>query len=228
MKKIVLTLLAAASLYTADAQYTKLLDFNDAVSGSFPQRAALLPVGAFLYGTTQLGGANGMGTVYKIKPDGTGYQKLFDFDGTASGKWPHSSLVSDGTFLYGITSDGGNSDIGVIYKIKPDGTGFAKVLDFNGTNGGMAEGALIYDGTYLYGMSLTFGPMSNGLFFKVKPDGTGYVDLYDCFTAGTNPYGDFIMVGPYLYGMTFASAGGGCGCGSIFKIKPDGTGFTTL
>ncbi|MDF2436500.1 MAG: hypothetical protein K0Q95_876 [Bacteroidota bacterium] len=234
MKKI--TLISSACMLafnlffpgTGFSQYTKLLDFNGA-NGARPDKSSFYSDGTFLYATTQFGGTNDMGTVFKIKPDGSGYMKLLDFSGQANGKWPHSALISDGTYLYGTTSDGGNTDIGVIFKIKPDGTGFAKVLDFNGTNGGLTEGSLLYDGTYLYGMSLTFGPQSNGLFYKIKPDGTGYVDMYDCFNSGTNPYGAFISVGTYLYGMTQSGgAGGGGGCGYISKIKPDGTGYADV
>ena len=229
MKKIILLLLFLTIFFvTTNAQYTKLFDFTGATNGSSPQRPAFISDGNYLYGTTQFGGINDLGTIFKIKPDGTGYVKLLDFAGASNGKWPHCSLVSDGTFMYGMTSDGGTSDIGVIFKIKPDGTSFSKILDFSGPNGGLCEGALIYDGTYLYGMALTFGALSNGCLFKIKPDGTGYVDLYDCFSDGVNPYGSFISVGTYLYGMTQSGGSGSCNCGTIFKIMPNGTGYANL
>ena len=50
------------------------------------------------------------------------YTKLLDFSGTTNGELPQGSLISDGTFLYGMTSQGGTNDMGVIFKIKPDGT----------------------------------------------------------------------------------------------------------
>src|SRR6266850_1722370 len=54
------------------------------------------------------------------------YTKLLDFGSTDNGSHPYSSLVSDGTFLYGMTSEAGSNGVGTIYKIKPDGSGFAK------------------------------------------------------------------------------------------------------
>ena len=48
------------------------------------------------------------GTIFKIKPDGTGYAKLLDFAGVIGG-YPYGSLISDGIFLYGMTEIGGLS-----------------------------------------------------------------------------------------------------------------------
>jgi hypothetical protein len=41
---------------------------------------------------TVTGGISDSGTVFKIKPDGTGYVKLLDFAGSLNGKWPEGSL----------------------------------------------------------------------------------------------------------------------------------------
>ena len=43
---------------------------------------------------------------------------------------------------------------------------------------------------------------------------------------GTNPYGSLIYDGTYLYGMTLM--GGSNYEGVVFKIKPDGIGYTVL
>ena len=51
---------------------------------------------------TNTGGASNYGTIFKIKLDGTGYVKLFDFS-TGTGNNPTGSLIYDGTFLYGMT-----------------------------------------------------------------------------------------------------------------------------
>src|SRR4051812_49788877 len=79
--------------------------------------------------------------------------KLIDFAGTTNGSQPQGSLYFDGTYLYGMTYIGGSANWGTICKIKPDGTGYVKLLDFlHLTNGSNPTGALISDGTYLYGM----------------------------------------------------------------------------
>jgi len=45
----------------------------------------------------------------------------------------NAQLVSDGTWLYGMTSGGGKYSDGIIYKIKPDGSLYTKLMDFDGT-----------------------------------------------------------------------------------------------
>jgi uncharacterized repeat protein (TIGR03803 family) len=207
--------------------YSKLHDFTGKPDGDTPNGALMLD-STFLYGTTQLGGTSDSGTVFKIKTDGTGYIKLLDFTGPVNGREPSGDLISDGTFLYGMTEQGGTSDEGVIFKIKPDGTGFAKLLDFNGTNGRYPYGSFITDGTFFYGMTLEGGTHGLGTIFKIKPDGTGYSDLMDFsgHANGSLPIGSLITDGTFLYGM--ASAGGIKDSGVVFKIKPDGTGYSDL
>jgi uncharacterized repeat protein (TIGR03803 family) len=199
--------------------YVKLLDFTGTINGRIPQ-GSLISDGTFLYGITGKGGTNDMGTIFKIMPNGTGYVKLIDFLGTDNGSYPYCSLFSDGTFLYGTTSFGGANNIGTIFKIKPDGSGYVKLLDFNGaTNGSSPRGSLISDGIFLYGMTESGGTNNQGTIFKIMPDGNGYVKLID-FNSETNanlPVGSLISDGTFLYGMT---AGGGTNyMGTVFKFQ---------
>src|SRR3989304_5341042 len=121
------------------------------------------------------------------------YTKLLDFTGTANGSYSQGSLISDGTFLYRMAGGGGANGYGVVFKIKPDGTGYSDLHDFSGANGSYPGGYLISDGTFLYGMTYGGGANSYGVVFKIKPDGTGYSDLHDFSWAnGKNPYGSLI------------------------------------
>ncbi len=105
------------------------------------------------------------------------YTKLFDFNGT-NGAHPAGSLMSDGTYLYGMTY-GGVSDSGLIYKIKPDGTGYQRLFYFNEISGINPDGSLISDGIYLYGVTSEGGINGGGTIFKIKPDGTGFQKIFD-------------------------------------------------
>jgi uncharacterized repeat protein (TIGR03803 family) len=208
--------------------YTKLLDFAGASNGSEP-RGSLISDGTSLYGMTYLGGTNNQGTVFKINPDGTGYTKLLDFAGASNGSYPSGSLLSDGTSLYGVTASGGANNLGTIFKINPDGTGYTKLLDFAGASNGRGPlGTLISDGTSLYGMTRDGGTNNLGTVFKINPDGTGYTKLLDFNGAsnGKNPHGSLLFDGISLYGTTMF--GGTNDLGTIFKINPDGTGYTKL
>jgi len=156
------------------------------------------------------------------------FSKLVDFGSVINGHSPYSAPISDGTFLYGMTFEGGTTGSGTIYRIKPDGTGFTKLHDFDGDNGGNPYGSLFFDGAFLYGMASSGGANGNGNIFKIKTDGTGFTVLFDFnFAAsGSSPYGSLISDGTFLYGMT--TTGGATFGGTVFKIKPDGTSYSKL
>ena len=146
--------------------YTKLLDFNDASGGGGYPKGSLFYDGTFLYGMTNAGGTNGVGTIFKIKPDGTNFVYLMSFS-NATGSYPvYGSLYSDGIYLYGMTNEGGASGVGTLFKIKPDGTDFVDLFDFNETIGGEPFGSLISDGTFLYGISNSGNLNNAGTVFK--------------------------------------------------------------
>lgn len=218
--------------------YTKLFDFVDSSTGGGPT-GSLISDGTYLYGTA--------GILFKIKPDGSGFVNLHNFrdgyyynssgkyvyDSSNSGSVPVGSLISDGTYLYGMTNQGGKMNDGVIYKIKPDGTGYIKLLDFTGSNGSNPQGSLISDGTYLYGMTSEGGTNNYGTIFKIKSDGSGFSKLYEFNDKvnGMTPTGSIISDGTYLYGVTSSggnTAGASYSGGVIFKIKPDGSEFAKL
>ena len=209
--------------------YTKLLSCND-TTGTHPY-GSLVSDGTYLYGMMSLKGKNGDGTAFKIKTDGTGFSKLLDFGTVSSdGRVPSGSFILIGSFLYGMTSSGGTSGKGILFKIKTDGTGYSKLLDFNGTsNGSSPTGTLIYDGTYFYGVTSDGGSADKGVIFRIKLDGTGYSKLMDFSGAGSGkrPVGQLISDGTYMYGTT-GSGGGVNDMGIIFRIRTDGTGYTTL
>lgn len=208
--------------------YQDVYDFLGATSGRVAQ-GNLISDGTYLYGMTSDGGANDYGTIFKILLNGTGFTKIFDFNATADGSWPDGSLLFDGTYLYGMTNSGGTNNLGTIFKIMPDGSGFTKILDFdNTTNGGNPSGSLISDGSYLYGMTSVGGANSNGTIFKIMPNGSGYVTLLDFDGAdnGRGPQGTLVSVGGYLYGMT--KVGGANDIGTVFRIGKDGSGYLKL
>lgn len=216
--------------------FTQLHAFSSYSTGIFPV-GSLISDGTFLYGMTSKGGTGacsfGCGLIYKIKTDGTAYSILHSFSNTIEGRNPSGSLIFDGTFLYGMTGDGGANGMGTIFKLKSDGTGFTKLLDFAGTNGCLPFASnLLSDGTFLYGVTGGGGANDHGTIFKIMTDGTGYSKLFDFDSInGSNPSNALIFDGAFLYGMTLRggiSAACYSGCGTAFKIKPDGTGFAKI
>ena len=107
MKKL-FTLLAISIYAFANAQCTILTDFTGegTFTGSYPDTDQnLFSDGTYLYGMTYSGGVNNLGTIFKILPNGSGYIKLLDLEGATNGSNPVGSLISDGTYLYGMTRE---------------------------------------------------------------------------------------------------------------------------
>ena len=189
------------------AGFTKLFDFEGQGNRNLPQNGRnpvgeLLPDETYLYGMTEAGGINGLGTIFRIRYDGTGFEKLHDFTGAPDGHRPQGSLTWDGNYLFGMTEFGGESDYGIVFRVKPDGTEYQKLLDFNGVNGRAGVGSLIFDGNYLCGMTKLGGTNNQGVVFKLRTNGGGYFKLHDFSQAPSQPKGSLIFDGNFLYGMT--------------------------
>ena len=208
--------------------FTKLHDFISNSTDGYDPEGSLISVDSFLFGMTTAGGFNNMGTIFKIKPDGTGYLKIFDFTGYPNGGYPGGSLIFDGTFLYGVTVSEGLYFQGSIFKIKPDGTGYVNIYNFGGTTtDGKGANSLITDGTFLYGTTYSGGTNDLGIIYKIKLDGTGYSNFFNFSGSlnGRHP-SNLYYDGTFLYGTT--ASGGSNNYGTSYKVKPDGTGYLML
>jgi uncharacterized repeat protein (TIGR03803 family) len=199
--------------------------------GSNPLDSLILS-GSTLYGVTQLGGSADRGTIFKIGLDGTGYSVLHSFSGSSSdGSIPYGSLIQSGSNLYGMTSVGGSVNLGSVFKIGTDGTGFSLLHSFTGTssNGRNPYGSLVQSGSNLYGMTSGAGQYGNGTIFKIGTDGTGFSLLhsFDILSSdGKSPQGSLTLSDSTLYGMT--RNGAFFDTGTIFKIGTDGTGYGVM
>src|SRR5215813_573870 len=102
-------------------------------SGSAPIGSLVLDGLGNAYGTTTQGGLNDFGAVFRMKTDGTGFVLLHSFAGApADGRKPNAGLIIDSSgYLYGTTVNGGaNNDLGTVFKIKTDGSGYAVLHSF--------------------------------------------------------------------------------------------------
>jgi len=228
--------------------FTVLHTFTNSPDGANPTGGLIL-LGNELYGTTQTGGNANLGflgtssggTFFKINTDGTGYTNLYSFTGGNNSRGPADSLILVGGSLYGTTANGGGYDDGTIFAINADGTGYTNLQTLSGYSGGYnPHDALIVSGNSLYGTAEYGGILGgqSGSVFAINTDGTAYTNLYE-FTIGaynssgfyTNndgaqPYAGLDLSSNTLFGAS--TIGGVYGCGTIFAINTDGTGFTNL
>jgi len=234
-----LSLLASAFLapgVQAAGTLTPLHNFGSpATDGQNPSAGLILGSDGNFYGTTEFGGANGDGAIYKISPSGT-LTTLYSFSGSTDGSYIQAGLVkgSDGNF-YGVAEQGGTYTFGTAFKITPAGVlsvlhEFGAAGDGRGPSGSLIQAS---DGNF-YGT--TGGSPSDGgggTVFKMTPAGVEtvlYTFAVGAPNTGVNSTGD----GPgnlvqgsdgNLYGAT--SGGGSSGYGTVFKITTSGS-ITTL
>ena len=145
-----------------------------------------------LWGTTSTNGqSHGYGSIYSVNPDGSDLQYVKKFESNNDGSVPFASLTKISTGeLFGVTSEGGTNDMGVIFKTNPDGSGYVKVLDFEAEMGISPRGNLIEASNgYLYGTTNDHHNKYGGI-FRVLRDGTDFMQLHKFnFTDGAWPWG---------------------------------------
>jgi len=213
--------------------YSNIYEFGSTPGGGRKPLGHVSLNWPYLIGLTAYGGSNDDGVVFSVAANGSSYTNLHHFGpGTANGSEPCDSLVGDGTWLYGMTRHGGTADDGVIYRIGPDGSGYAQLHSFDmssDANGAVPEGSLLRVAGTLYGMARYSGANNQGAIFKIGTNGTGYAHLHD-FAGGTSdggrPFGELIRDNDRLYGMT--TYGGTANSGVVFRIGLDGSSYTVL
>src|SRR5262249_37226996 len=129
----------------------------------------------------------------------TGFTNLHTFTGGSDGANPNGGLIVSGNTLYGTTAHGAFGS-GTVFAINTDGTGFTNLHTFTAT---------YLQRFYFYGY---FG---QEYYVEIQANDDGAV-----------PVAGLILAGNALYGT--ASGGGSGGNGTVFAVKTDGTGFTTL
>ncbi len=207
-------------------------------NGSSPVAGLVQGANGDLYGVAPSGGIsyppdlpNGAGTVFEITLSGklTVLHAFSNLDGYAHGYAPVGGLVlaSDGNF-YGTTNEGGQGQLGTIFKMTPTGT-LTTLWDFDYSNyGGYPLSSLVetkagdFYGTAdggLDGAGIVFEWSAKGRFSLVHTF-TGNAD------GGVPSAGLLLGADGNLYGATI-NGGQYVSYGTIFKLTPAGE-LTTL
>ena len=148
---------------------TVLYSFTGAADGGAPYAGVVFDGSGNLYGTAYYGGNSNAGTVFELSPPAAGgawtetVLHSFTFTDGARPYFGTGLLFDANGNLYGITSTGGPTDAGVVFKLSPGGTetvlynfrsggGHAKSIDLFADNNGNLYGTTDEDGTLGYGM----------------------------------------------------------------------------
>jgi len=214
--------------------YSILHNFGVQINNGNTPQGSLIISGGTLYGTTQMGGTLGSGTVFKIGTDGLGFQVIHNFTGVLTdGGSPNGSLTLSGTTLYGMTINGGTNNAGCVFSVDVSGANFQLVHSFSTANAWAPYGDVtLSTNGMLYGMTRNGGTNAIGLgtIFQVNTNGSGFQILHGFFfgnpsnlTDGSTPVGSLLLLGSQLYGMT-GSGGSAHNAGAIFSFAPTGGG----
>jgi uncharacterized repeat protein (TIGR03803 family) len=124
---------------------------------------------------------------------------------------------------------------------------FTTLYNFtNGTGGAQSQAGLLLSGNTLFGTASAGGTNISGTAFAVGVGGASFSTLHvftldnpssmpttnsDTWTYtnsndGTDPQSVFVLSGSTLYGTAYS--GGTNGCGTVFALNMDGSGFNTL
>ncbi|MGA7078008.1 MAG: choice-of-anchor tandem repeat GloVer-containing protein [Terriglobales bacterium] len=205
---------------------TVLYSFLGAPDGANPIAGVILDAKGNLYGTTDNGGTSGLGTVFKLAPDGD-ETVLYSFAGHAEGANPYAGLVRGKKgYLYGATLyTGDNETYGTLFKVSPKGVHTVLYAFTGGADGAdpYGENLILDKAGNLYGTGYSGGTFEEGVVFEFSASGTESV-LYS-FTGGTDgarPYAGVVedKLGNF-YGTTLQ--GGAFGLGTVYKVTPSGT-----
>jgi uncharacterized repeat protein (TIGR03803 family) len=161
-----------------------------------------------------------------VGENGSDFTKLHDFTlATSNGVNPTTDLVAVAGHLYGGAA-GGSLNKGMLFRMAQDGSTFAKLHDFNFTDGATPR-SLVHSDGFFYGTTAEGGAFDKGVVFRINLDGSGFTKLHDFNGArGSAPAGQLLVADGVLYGVT--ERGGKSGRGVVFALAADGSRFTAL
>lgn len=183
------------------------------------------------YGTTRDGGANNLGTVYKIDVATNTSIIIASFDGT-NGDGPLGGVVVDAAGnLYGTTREGGTNNAGTVFMIAAGTSTITTLVNFNTTNGREPFTGLTMDAAgNLFGVTPGGGTSSRGVVFKLDAGTNAFSVLADAGQVVDGPTalggGVIVDAAGNLYGTS--SQGGASGNGTIYKVEAGTNTMTVL
>ena len=199
---------------------------DDGLVGIDSGGLALDPAGN-LYGTTEMGGTAGFGTVFELSFANGSWTKttLYSFAGGNDAADPLTGVTLDPAGnIYGATVGGGAFGGGAVFELTQNqGTWTESVIySFTGGDDGAYPefGELILDSAgNLYGTAAGGGAFNQGVVYELSPaNGSWTESVLYTFTGGNDG-------GQPFAGLTFSQSGNLYGAAAYFGANGDGTLF---
>jgi len=219
-----------------------LYSFTGLNDGGFPVAGVISDAAGNLYGTTQLGGVFGKGTVFELTHATSGWAEKVLYSLGQAGKFPLGGLVFDEAgVLYGTAKNGGKTNSGLVFKLVPeqDGTWKEVVLynflgsAINNTDGRFPRCTLVFDNRgNLYGTTRGGGLFSGGIVFELTPPAAkrgAWSERVLHYGGDTHGSGHKFLSGVVfdssgrLY--TTSETGGTFNAGVVFRLTPTANGL---
>lgn len=198
-------------------------------TNSYPQSTLVFGDDGAMYGTTQMGGDFGYGSIFRITTNGD-FATLFSFNRT-NGAYPFSGLLKaeNGNF-YGTAQNYGPLDYGTVFRFHTNGE-LTTLFSFADTNGAYPKGVLTWgtDGA-LYGTTFRGGREDYGTVFRLSTNGDFTSMASFAQTNGAYPFAGVVQgQDGAFYGVTRHGGifDGFNGYGTIFRVTLGGS-LTTL
>ena len=207
-----------------NGEQQKTLHQFDGVSGAFPYYTNLCESNSGkLYGLCSQGGQFNLGVLFEYDTASNRSKKIIDFNGAGNGSNPRGSLtLSPNGKLYGMCSQGGNNNYGVLFEYNPSNDSFVIKHHFDGNNGRNPFGNLTYHSSgKLYGLTYQGGSSNDGILFEFLLSNDSFYKRHDFdgSSTGRNPFGSLFQASNGLmYGMTYQ--GGANNFGVVFSFDP--------
>jgi uncharacterized repeat protein (TIGR03803 family) len=175
--------------------FTKKVDFDGIMLGKNPYGGLCVGNDSLLYGMTAFGGGDDYGTIFSYNIIRNKITKLIEFDDTSNGSGPLGDLIKVDSLFYGLTFQGGNNGLGVLFRFNPNNNKLTNLFHFDGiSNGSYPQGSLILaNNQKLYGLTQTGGAYNNGSIFEYHITNNTFNNLYNFNqTDGKSPTGSLI------------------------------------
>ena len=200
--------------------------------GSGPGAPVAIDKNGNVFGTTPTGGADGMGTIYRLAPDGSGgyrFRVIHTFTGGADGGGGSAGrMIFDGAGnLYGACTTGGVTGFGTVFKLASVSGQWQLTTLYafqDQPDGALPYGSVVLDKTgNLYGTTYYAGANDVGTVYKLTHAGGTWTEsvLYSFKggTDGASPISSLVADSAgNFYGTTSDGGASNCSCGVIFKM----------